>query len=258
MKKYFDNESVAIARACMQGNFKAALSILHSRGYKTITTDPCISKGNEKIGNTLNFSLPAVYGCTTECFKTCARAFLTGEKTLSCYAVKDYRNKSVVYARFCNLYYAKKRKYELMGFIIRTIREELKKRENPRCKCYRKPLYFRLHESGDFFSVEYLGIWIDIARMFPQVTFYTYSKAFSVLIQKKDNIPANLRILLSAWNGLEIPEELRERFPVAYVSENTIPNSVSCPATGSKKDTMNCERCGYLCAKNYNVRFNPH
>lgn len=256
--KYFTETSRAIAKATMRGQIKQALHILQEHGYKVYSMDPCISSGNNKVGSTINFSLPAVFGCTHECYKTCAKAFLTNSSEIECYATKDYRYPSVTFSRFKNLYYAMKRQDDLKEYIIRTINNELVKRENKRCKNYHKPLFVRLHESGDFFSVPYLDMWVEIARAFPSVTFYTYSKAFSVLIHRVDNIPKNFKILLSAWDGLTIPDELKKRFHIAFVSEKAIPRSVECPATGSKSDDMTCEKCGYLCARDYNIRFNPH
>lgn len=35
----------------------------------------------------------------------------------------------------------------------------------------------RLHTSGDFYSYDYLKAWIDVAKGFPQVRFYAYTKA---------------------------------------------------------------------------------
>jgi hypothetical protein len=36
--------------------------------------------------------------------------------------------------------------------------------------------WIRIHDSGDFFSDEYLEAWMDIARIVPGVTFYCYTK----------------------------------------------------------------------------------
>ena len=256
--KYWSESHTAIAQAVMQGKIENALKILHEHGYKIKKTDPCISTGNNKVGATINFSLPAVFGCTTECHKTCAKAFLENGDATECYAVKDYRYLNVVYARFLNMYYAMKEQETLKAYIIATIEKELKKRENKRSKNYKKPLFVRLHESGDFFNVSYLDLWLEIAKHFPQVTFYTYSKAFRVLEQRINSIPANLHILLSEWEGLTIPASVSESYNHATVSDKAVIGYIECPATGSKADTMTCEKCGYLCARLVNIRFNPH
>lgn len=42
-----------------------------------------------------------------------------------------------------------------------------------------KNKHIRIHDSGDFFSDDYLVAWLDIARMTPQVNFYCYTKEVS-------------------------------------------------------------------------------
>ena len=46
-------------------------------------------------------------------------------------------------------------------------------------KRYRGGKYVRIHDSGDFFSDEYLEAWIYIARVIPDITFYAYTKEVS-------------------------------------------------------------------------------
>lgn len=47
-------------------------------------------------------------------------------------------------------------------------------------KKYRGGKHVRIHDSGDFFSEEYLEAWLDIARIVPDVTFYCYTKEVSL------------------------------------------------------------------------------
>lgn len=57
----------------------------------------------------------------------------------------------------------------------------------------------RIHDSGDFFSEEYALAWIDLARQFPQILFYAYTKEVT-MFRKLDStimIPANFRWLYS-------------------------------------------------------------
>ena len=53
----------------------------------------------------------------------------------------------------------------------------------------------RLHDSGDFFSQDYLDAWKAIAYLFPQVIFYAYTKSLHLDIQSMK--PDNLRIVQS-------------------------------------------------------------
>lgn len=58
--------------------------------------------------------------------------------------------------------------------------------------------YVRIHDAGDFFSEEYLKMWLDIAILTPQVTFYCYTK--EVALFKKivePNCPENFKYLYS-------------------------------------------------------------
>jgi hypothetical protein len=53
----------------------------------------------------------------------------------------------------------------------------------------------RIHDSGDFFSQEYLDCWKSIASAFPNVIFYAYTKSLHLDIES--GRPNNLRIVQS-------------------------------------------------------------
>lgn len=58
--------------------------------------------------------------------------------------------------------------------------------------------YIRIHDSGDFFSDEYLRAWLDIAAQVPEVTFYCYTKEVSRFKRLVEgNAPANFKWLYS-------------------------------------------------------------
>lgn len=58
--------------------------------------------------------------------------------------------------------------------------------------------YVRIHDSGDFFSKEYLQMWLDIAVLTPQVTFYCYTKEVSLFKEVvENNCPPNFKYLYS-------------------------------------------------------------
>lgn len=56
----------------------------------------------------------------------------------------------------------------------------------------------RVHDSGDFFNVEYLNAWMDIARQTPDVLFYAYTKEVTLF---RDHVvgvaPTNFRWVYS-------------------------------------------------------------
>jgi hypothetical protein len=58
--------------------------------------------------------------------------------------------------------------------------------------------YVRIHDSGDFFSDEYLQTWLDIAAAVPTTTFYAYTKEvsrFKRMVEGK--APSNFKWLYS-------------------------------------------------------------
>ena len=53
----------------------------------------------------------------------------------------------------------------------------------------------RIHDAGDFFSSDYLHMWINIALETPDVLFYAYTK--EVALAKKIAFPDNFRVVFS-------------------------------------------------------------
>ncbi len=214
-----------------------------------------VTSGNDKIGYTLNFSLPALYTCSGWACKTCGKG--------ACYALAEERYQSVVIARYENLNMAIKDPERLERELSEIIDAERKRRRNTRSKRYNCRIFVRLHESGEFFAVQYLDIWLRIAENNPDVTFYTYTKQYDSIRARAKEILAtpNLTIKLSAWTGVPLPQDLLNLgFGVAYCDdgfEDRIPKSAyACPATAS--NPMTCEKCGYRCAEKGDVFFHLH
>jgi hypothetical protein len=58
--------------------------------------------------------------------------------------------------------------------------------------------FIRIHDSGDFFSEEYLRLWLKIALLTPEVTFYCYTKEVSMFKRVVEpNCPPNFKYLYS-------------------------------------------------------------
>lgn len=61
-----------------------------------------------------------------------------------------------------------------------------------------KGKFVRIHDAGDFYSEQYLELWLDIAKAVPQVTFYCYTKEVSMFKRLVEpNCPNNFRYLYS-------------------------------------------------------------
>lgn len=251
MIKYWNARSQAIAMAAMRGDTGALQAIIR-RSYPKYTRtcdDAAITAGNKKIGHTPNFSLPAYFACPGQAKKTCGNC----HNKAFCYAFKDYRYPTVTACRFINWYLARNKPEDLKRQMVDFIDKYYAKHGH---------FYFRLHESGDFYSVEYLDLIISVANdCCGKVTFYTYSKSFDVLLKRADSIPDNLKILISEWDGLDVPPDLYKHFSSASVimSPAECPKGAYlCPASGKKDDPMTCEKCGYMCAKGRNICFVYH
>lgn len=112
-----------------------------------------IQRGNTKLSaaNIYMFNLPATQEV---CGRTCK----------GCYAIKEAN-------RFPTVQQARQRRYEaaLQPDFHRNIIKEISSLRKP-------PKYFRVHASGEFFSQPYVNSWRTIAKNFPTIVFYAYTK----------------------------------------------------------------------------------
>jgi hypothetical protein len=137
-------------------------------------------KGNAKLSKDIaTFSLPAGF--------TCPAAFLcqswadreTGKirdgkaTTFRCFAAsQESAFPSVRRARWHNFDMLQgKTKDEMVDIIMESL---------PSSK------YVRVHVSGDFYSIDYLNAWLDVADLTPETTFYAYTKSLHLLAQVEE------------------------------------------------------------------------
>ena len=60
----------------------------------------------------------------------------------------------------------------------------------------KKADYIRVHDSGDFYSPEYLQKWLKIAALNPEVKFYSYTNSVQ-FIKDIENVPENYDFIFS-------------------------------------------------------------
>jgi len=125
----------------------------------------------------LNFSLPAYKTITgkTVCpfAKDCIKY---------CYAQKgNYRYPSVI--KGLNNRYELSKTADFVPKMNATIILE-------------RPTHVRIHDSGDFYSPQYLNKWVDIAKQNTNVIFYAYTKSIKFFINGL-KLPKNLKIIFS-------------------------------------------------------------
>ena len=71
------------------------------------------------------------------------------------------------------------------------------------CKKKYEGKYIRIHDAGDFFSIDYALDWIGIAKSNPQCTFYAYTKEVGMFKDAlADKMPENF-ILIFSYGGKE-------------------------------------------------------
>jgi len=146
---------------------------------------------NKKLKNTslinkvrvLNFSLPAYKTQNNKVVCPFAK-----ECVKYCYAQKgNYRFPSV--KKGLNKRYELSKKEEFVTIMNANILLE-------------RPTHVRIHDSGDFYSIDYLNKWIQIANDNKNVIFYAYTKSIPFFKRSKENnnnwlLPNNLVIIFS-------------------------------------------------------------
>lgn len=149
------------------------------------------STGNEKLKklDTISFNLPAFQ--SADGFQVCPKA---GACATLCYARQGrYIMPNVAATREANLAVVRG---DLTAFIT-AASEDLTKIKNK---------VVRVHDSGDFFSQEYMDAWFTLARLHPKKRFYAYTKSLHLDRSRK---PRNFQIIQSVGGLLD--EQINKR-----------------------------------------------
>ena len=143
-----------------------------------LTQNGKIKETSKKVGlNIFNFSIPAYK--SKEGKLTCPFA---DSCVKYCYAQKGN------YKRFPKIGELMEKRYLLtkQSIFVALMNIEIKKK---------KADAVRIHDSGDFYSKEYLEKWVTIAKDNPKVKFYAYTKSIPLFIGKE--LPSNMDIIFS-------------------------------------------------------------
>lgn len=182
-----------------------------------------IQPPNSKLNNTYMFNLVA---SKEICNRICD----------GCYAIKEQ-------VRWPNVQVARESRYaasKQSDFAQRIISELNNLRK--------KPAYFRVHSSGEFYSQQYINDWVTISSAFPTIIFYTYTKRlkdfdFSVL----SSLPNFVLIDSLHFNKLN------------YGKPGTEPqNAFICPHSETVRCGIECTYCMSKTAQTSGVYFHQH
>lgn len=141
-------------------------------------------KGNAKLKKTgtIGFGIPALKSKSG--FKTCPMA---GKCAAVCYARQGaYTWPSTINAREFNLEMARRKDFADLAI------DDLGR--------MRKVKTVRVHDSGDFFNQTYVDAWAKIARAFPGILFYAYTKSLHLDFS---DMPENFKITQSEGGKLD-------------------------------------------------------
>lgn len=110
------------------------------------------------------------------------------------------------------------------------------------------PVALRLHSSGDFFSIEYVRFWIDIARTANQTRFWAYTRSWQIhqLRASLEEFRAEPNVqLFASWDSTMPSPPSGWRRSVVFDrpdAESGLPPLVCPEQTGA---IPNCASCGY-------------
>ena len=142
-----------------------------------LTQNSKLKKTSKELGvRVFNFGIPAYKSASGKL--TCPMA---DGCVKFCYAKKGAYIWSNVQPAF-------EKRYELTksdDFVNKMYEEIVKK----------KPDYVRVHDSGDYYSKKYLDKWIDIALLFPEVKFYSYTNMIQMFLDT--DLPSNFDVIFS-------------------------------------------------------------
>ena len=193
-----------------------------------------ISVGNSKIGQVPNISLPPGESCVkgVPCL------------TDGCYAMKSYRMyPNVRTAWNGNLELWQEAPQEFEKRLIESLGGLYTSR-------------FRWHVGGDIPDQAYLDMMIRVANHFSSpLSFLVFTKRYHLDYSK---VPLNLHVVLSAWPGLDMPERIDSKTPIAWLSSDLRRSvdqcHIQCPGS--------CSECDYTCwvglDSGMDVVFNKH
>jgi len=103
--------------------------------------------------------------------------------------------------------------------------------------------FFRVHDSGDFYSTRYVDAWRDITRALPRVRFWYPTRAYTL----KAFLPA-LRRLASEPNAIVRPSALvvdapAPKIPGLDAGSSVVTRDATCPAPSQGGTCGSCRAC---------------
>ena len=139
------------------------------------------------LGNIYNFGIPAFKSSTGLMTCPMAKACAVG-----CYA----RSGAYLFSNVAKAY-----EYRLAQTLKADFKDQIQTEINKLVKKH-KTVMIRIHDSGDFYNVEYVKKWFEIMQSNPSVSFYAYTKMITLFESLKPELPSNFKLIYS-YGGKE-------------------------------------------------------
>lgn len=110
------------------------------------------------------------------------------------------------------------------------------------------PELFRIHDSGDFFNLEYFTAWVEMIKKHPETRFGAYTKENEIVENYGiDNLPENFSLQCSPWEGHCKPIGDLPQFIYDDGTDPEIAKLPHCPAVdkNGKRTGVTCKQCKY-------------
>jgi len=169
------------------------------------------SSGNGKLRDRLIFSLPAGYSCphagicktfadrTTGSITDLPQLTgVTAEQGFRCFAAMSEVRPNVREARWHNWDLIRETMYS-DGDQITLLRDLI----DLSLVIHKSKDLVRIHESGDFWTENYMKAWILVAQSRPNQIFYAYTKSLGMWLSLNDIIPSNFYLTASHGGTLD-------------------------------------------------------
>jgi hypothetical protein len=197
------------------------------------------STGNGKLKNRLIFNIPAGYACPHAgvCRTMADRATgkimdlpqFTGTQAdeYRCFAAMAETRPTVREARWHN--------WDLLREVMHTGSDQamsLSSLIDLSLMVQPEKDLVRIHESGDFWTEQYMRAWLMVAASRPHQKFYAYTKSLGMWLNLKDIIPPNFYLTASQGGTLDYlipkyPEVFQRVAYVVYTEEEAVERGLS-------------------------------
>ena len=184
------------------------------------------STGNNKLKNRLIFSLPAGYACphagVCKTFADRVTGAITDLPQHSGTTADEYRCFAAMAEVRPNVREARWHNWDLLreaihlngnqAVLLRDLIDMSLSMQPPK-------KLVRIHESGDFWTENYMRAWVIVAAQRPQQQFYAYTKSLGMWLNLKDQMPSNFYLTASYGGTLDylIPKYPNVFQRIAYV-----------------------------------------